>query len=71
MKKINFDFSRLFENSKFLKICSVIVAVAAWFAVTTLVSNDAVSTIKDVSISTDLTGTAAETNGLSIEEPFG
>ena len=66
MKKINFDFSRLFENSKFLKICSVIVAVAAWFAVTTLVSNDAVSTIKDVSISTDLTGTAAETNGLSI-----
>ena len=64
MKK--FEFSKLFENSKFLKVLSVLVAVASWFAVTTLVNNDAVSTIRDIPISMNISGSAAETNGLSI-----
>ena len=67
MKKLDVSrISRLFENNKFLRVLAVVIAVIAWFLVTTLVNNDAASTVRNVEISTDLSGSAAGTNGLCI-----
>ena len=67
MKKLDVSrISRIFESNRFLQVISVIIAVIAWFLVTTLVNNDAISTVRGVEISTDLSGSAAGTNGLCI-----
>lgn len=67
MKKLDVSrISRIFESNRFLQVISVIIAVIAWFLVTTLVNNDAISTVRGVEISTDLSGSAAGTNGLCV-----
>lgn len=65
MKK--FSFSKLFDNDRFLKVFSLLVAVLAWFLVTTMDGKSNTKwVIKDVPISTDLSDTTAGNNGLSI-----
>jgi YbbR domain-containing protein len=59
-------FRHLFDNDRFLKIVAVVVAVISWLLVTTVINADTPVTLKKVPISTDLSGTTAGQNGLSI-----
>lgn len=64
MKKIH--LSDLLENNRFLKILSVLVAVIAWFLISTTVDPNASTTIQNVPITIDLNNTTPGSSGLRV-----
>lgn len=66
--KRSFNLSKLMENSKFLKILSCVIAILAWFVVTTTVDPNQSSVIRDVPLTIDLSGTPAAAQRLSVIE---
>lgn len=67
MAKTN-NKKKLFENKRFLKIFSLVVAINAWFLVIFFVSPETEDTIYDVPVNVQLSGTAAERMGLQAIE---
>ena len=53
--KRTFNLSKLMDNNKFLKVLSCIIAVLAWFVVTTTVDPNQTAVIRDVPLTIDLT----------------
>ena len=66
--KRSFNLSKLMDNSKFLKILSCVIAILAWFVVTTTVDPNQSSVIRDVPLTIDLSGTPAAAQQLSVIE---
>ena len=66
--KRTFNLSKLMDNNKFLKVLSCIIAVLAWFVVTTTVDPNQTAVIRDVPLTIDLTGTPAAAQQLSVIE---
>lgn len=65
MKKINFGFiNKIFYRNRYLAIFSLILAVIIWVAVVMKFSPETTYDIKDVKVTVDLKGTAAEAMGL-------
>lgn len=67
MKKINFN--TLFENDRFLKIISVVIATIIWVLVLYTVDTEKAVTINDIPVNINLAGTSADSNGLSVVDP--
>ncbi len=65
-KKKKFNFSGLFENNRFLKILSILIAIITWFLIIATVDPNTYSTISNVPVSVDLSGTIAESSGLTV-----
>ena len=63
-KKVNLN--GLFENNRFLKILSVLIAVIAWFLIVTTIDPNTYSTISKIPVTVDLSGTIAESSGLTV-----
>lgn len=66
IKRINFSFSKFFDNNKFVKVFAVLVAAISWVIVSWTVSPSAERTVADVPISFDLQDTTPGSYGLSI-----
>lgn len=64
MKKI--DFKALFSDDLFLKIISIIIAVISWIFVIYTVDPMKNYTIEDIPVEINLSGTSAESSGLSV-----
>ncbi|MEG1996351.1 MAG: hypothetical protein RR036_02445, partial [Oscillospiraceae bacterium] len=64
MKKIN--FSRIFDNNKFVKIFSVVAGILTWLVVVVAVDPNTVTVVSDVPVSIITQGTTAEGYGLSV-----
>lgn len=62
--KRTLDFQHLFDNSTFVKIFSVVIAVGLWFFVSLYISTETRRTISNVPLSVDTTGTATGALGL-------
>lgn len=69
--KINFSFSKLLNNDKFVRLLAVFVAIIAWFVVSWTVYPTADTIIKNVPVIFDLAGTTPESYGLSVIEGTG
>ena len=66
--KINFSFSKLLDNDKFVRLLAVFVAVIAWFVVSWTIDPTAEVTISNIPVIFDLEGTTAESYGLNVIE---
>lgn len=60
LKSKKFNFSNLWENDRFLKILSVVVAFLAWFIISITIDTNASATIKKIPVEIELENTAAE-----------
>lgn len=67
----NFSLTKLLDNSKFVKVISVIFGITVWLIVATTVNVDASISIRGVNINLDLAGTTPGSYGLSIIEGMG
>lgn len=65
-EKKRFDLNRLLENSRFMKLLSVILGFIVWITVVTTVDTDITRIIEDVPVQINLAGTTAESNGLDV-----
>lgn len=67
--KINFSFSKLLDNDKFLKLFSVITAIIVWFIVAlSFDTTGGVDIIDNIKVNLNLQNTPAEVYGLSVIE---
>ena len=66
--KHSFNLSKLMDNNKFLKVLSCVIAILAWFVVTTTVDPNQTSVIRNVPLTIDLSGTPAAAQQLSVIE---
>lgn len=64
--KINFSFSKLLNNDKFIKVLSVLLAIVAWIIVSITVDTNQITVIDGIPLTIDTTNTALNTLGLSI-----
>lgn len=71
MKKLklpNWNFSKLMDNNRFLTVLSVLVAIIAWFFVTTTIDPNQTTVINNIPLQLDTAGTPAAANQLSVIE---
>lgn len=68
-KKNKLSINELFNNNRFLRILSVIVAFGIWLLISTTIDPNAPAVVKNVPVTVDLTNTAPGNNGLSIANP--
>lgn len=66
--KLNFSFSKLLDNNKFVKVFSVFIAIITWGIVTSTVDTNTDTVINNVPIDFDIQATTPEAYGLSVIE---
>lgn len=66
--KIKFNFSKLFDNDKFVKIFSLVLGIIVWFIASVTVNPVVKKMVEDIPINFDLSKTVPEQYALSIVE---
>lgn len=69
--KINFSFSKIFDNDKLMRVLSVLIGIIVWFVVAMSIDPTGSVVVKDIPVNFDLTNTIPAEYGLSIIEGTG
>lgn len=62
------NFSKLMDNNRFIQVLSILIAVVAWFLITTTVDPNQSTIVRNVPLTIDLTGTPAAAKQLNVIE---
>lgn len=64
--KWRIGFKKWMQSDSFLRVLSVVCAFFVWFLVYTTIDTTTTTTIRDIPVEIDLSGTIAESNGLDV-----